>query len=90
MPNIILIGLYCQWQTLKKPVPETGTGFWYVWHAILHRFSGTRFWYRTEHVLFGTRNWYQFLVQVSWASVTGICWDYSKSNVGTFFATQCT
>jgi len=33
----------CQWQTLKKPAPETGTrktgnGFWYVWHAILHRF----------------------------------------------------
>ena len=33
----------CLWQTLKKPVPETGTrktgnGFRYVWHAILHRF----------------------------------------------------
>jgi len=28
---------------------KTGTGFWYVWHAILHRFffgRPTRFWYR--------------------------------------------
>jgi len=55
---------------------------WYQknWYLFLVRmtcslasiFSGTRFWYWIEHVLFSTRNWYQFLVQVSWAFITGI------------------
>jgi len=48
---------------------KTGNGFcWYVWHAILHRF----FWYQ---ILVSDRTCSircQFLVQVSWASVTGI------------------
>jgi len=63
----------CQWQTLKKSVPETGTrkpvtvsGMYDMQSCI------DFFWYQ---ILVSDRTcsiWCQFLVQVSWASVTGI------------------
>jgi len=62
-------------RTRKKLVPETGTSFWYRTEHVL---SDTRIWYQKKidaslHVI-RTRNryqffWYQFLVQISWASV---------------------
>jgi len=57
--------------------------------------SGTRFWYRIEHVLFGARNWYQvswyqFLVQVSWASVIGISYcNLSIVNIVAMWRNSC-
>jgi len=66
--------------TLKKPVPETGTSFWY---RIEHVLSDTRIWYQKKidarlHVIRTIETGTSFSgilvygIQVSRASVTGI------------------
>jgi len=66
--------IWWQWQTLKKPAPETCTSFWY---RIEHVLSDTRIWYQKKSMQDCTSVpvflvAYQFLVQVSWATVTGV------------------